>query len=207
MKDIKAQIDKAGVVVLSDAWLAGAVASKKGCIRTPADIKGLKIRSAGPTFAQMWQKAGASIVSIPSNEVYNALQTGVADATDTSTGSFVSFRIYEQVKCVTAPGDNALWFMYEPVLMSKKAFDRLDKKQQQVLIAAGRKAQDYFAKEAKGLDEEMVKAFKEHKVEVVTLSPAEYDAWVKVARESSYEEFAKEVPDGKKLIDEALAVK
>src|SRR6478752_10768299 len=48
MKDIRAKIDQAGVVVLSDAWLAGAVASKKGCIRTPADIKGLKIRSAGP---------------------------------------------------------------------------------------------------------------------------------------------------------------
>src|SRR5437588_12958842 len=41
MKDIKAQIDKAGVVVLADAWLAGAIASKRGCIRTPADIKGL----------------------------------------------------------------------------------------------------------------------------------------------------------------------
>src|SRR6187549_2963607 len=40
MKDIKAKIDKAGVVVLSDAWLAGAVASKKGCIRKPDDIKG-----------------------------------------------------------------------------------------------------------------------------------------------------------------------
>src|SRR5689334_14020078 len=182
MKDIKAQIDKAGVIVLADAWLAGAIASKKGCIRKPDDIKGLKVRSAGPTFAQMWQAAGASIVSVPSNEVYNALQTGVADATDTSSGSFVSFRIYEQVKCLTAPGDNALRLMYEPVLMSKKSFDRLDKKQQQALIAAGRKAQDYFAKEAKGLDEEMVKAFKEHKVEVVTLSPAEYDAWVKRAR-------------------------
>ena len=115
MKEIKAKIDKAGVVVLADAWLAGAVASKKACIRKPEDIKGLKIRSAGPTFAAMWQQAGASIVSVPSNEVYNALQTGVADATDTSTGSFVSFRIYEQVKCITAPGDNALWFMYEPV--------------------------------------------------------------------------------------------
>ena len=66
MKDIKAKIDKAGVIVLADAWLAGAVASKKACIRTPADIKGLKIRSAGPTFAAMWQAAGASIVSIPS---------------------------------------------------------------------------------------------------------------------------------------------
>ena len=207
MNEIKAQIDKAGVIVLADAWLAGAIASKKGCIRKPDDIKGLKVRSAGPTFASMWQSAGASIVSIPSNEVYNALQTGVADATDTSSGSFVSFRIYEQVKCLTAPGDNALWFMYEPVLMSKKSFSRLSKPQQDALLKAGKKSQDYFAKEAKGLDDEMVKAFREHKVEVVTLTPAEYDQWLKVARQSSYDEFAKEVPDGKKLIDEALSVK
>src|SRR5689334_20281677 len=206
MKDIRAKIDKAGVIVLSDAWLAGAVASKKGCVRTPADMKGLKIRSAGPTFAAMWQAAGASIVSVPSNEVYNALQTGVADATDTSTGSFVSFRIYEQVKCVTAPGDNALWFMYEPVLMSKKSFNRLDKKQQDALLSAGKKAEAYFAKEAKGLDDEMVKAFKDHNVEVVTLTPAEYDQWIKVAQQSSYADFAKDVPDGKKLVDAALAV-
>lgn len=206
MKDIRAKIENAGVIVLADAWLAGAVASKKGCIRKPEDIKGLKIRSAGPTFAAMWQAAGASIVSIPSNEVYNALQTGVADATDTSTGSFVSFRIYEQVKCITAPGDNALWFMYEPVLMSKKSFEKLTQKQKDVLIMAGKKAQDFFAKAAPGLDEEMVNTFKKNNVEVVTMSPAEYDAWLKVARESSYMEFAKEVPDGKKLIDEALSV-
>src|SRR5512132_17562 len=207
MTEIKARIEKAGVIVLSDAWLAGAVASKKSCIRTPADIKGVKIRSAGPTFAAMWQAAGASIVSIPSNEVYNALQTGVAEATDTSSGSFVSFRIYEQVKCITAPGDNALWFMYEPVLMSKKAFDRLDKKQQDALMNGGKKAQDYFNKATKGLDDEMVSVFKKNNVEVVTLTPAEYDAWVKIAQDSSYKQFAAEVPDGKKLIDEALAVK
>ena len=207
MKDIRAQIEKAGVVVLSDAWLAGAVASKKGCIRKPEDLKGVKIRSAGPTFAHMWQAAGASIVSVPSNEVYNALQTGVAEATDTSASSFVSFRIYEQVKCITAPGENALWFMYEPVLMSKKSFNRLNKKQQDVLLQAGKKSHDYFAKEAPGLDEQMVKVFKDHKVEVVTLTPAEYDEWVKVAQKSSYAEFAKDVPNGRKLIEEALSVK
>jgi TRAP-type transport system periplasmic protein len=207
MKDIKVQIDKAGVIVLADAWLAGAIASKKACIRKPDDIRGLKVRSAGPTFASMWQAAGASIVSVPSNEVYNALQTGVADATDTSSGSFVSFRIYEQVKCLTAPGDNALWFMYEPVLMSKKSFNRLNKKQQEVLLQAGKKSQQFFADKAKGLDDEMVKVFKDHNVEVVTLTPQEYDLWLKVAEKSSYAEFAKEVPNGKKLIDEALAVK
>jgi TRAP-type C4-dicarboxylate transport system substrate-binding protein len=207
MKEIKALADKAGVMVLSDAWLAGAVASKQGCIRKPADIKGLKVRSAGPTFAAMWQAAGASIVSIPSNEVYNALQTGVADGTDTSSGSFVSFRLYEQVKCITAPGENALWFMYEPVVMSKKSFHRLNKKQQQVILAAGKKAEAYFAKEAAGLDNKLVKVFKEHNVEVVTLTPAEYNEWLDVARKSSYAQFAKEVPNGQKLIDEALAVK
>src|SRR5919198_6306037 len=207
MKDIKARINKAGVIVLADAWLAGAVASKRGCIRKPDDIKGLKIRSAGPTFAEMWQQAGASIVSVPSNEVYNALQTGVADATDTSTGSFVSFRIYEQVKCITAPGDNALWFMYEPVLMSKRSFNRLKKEQQDALINAGKKAEDYFNKATKGLDDEMVNTFKKNNVEVVTLTPQEFEAWVKIAQESSYKQFAAEVSDGKKLIDEALAVK
>src|SRR5512138_3224308 len=156
MKDIKAKIEKDGVIVLADAWLAGAVASKKACIRTPADVKGQKVRSAGPTFAAMWQAAGASIVSITSNEVYNALQTGVADGTDTSSGSFVSFRLYEQVKCSTAPGDNALWFMYEPVLMSKKSFDRLTKPQQEALLKASKKSEAYFDAESKKLDANMV---------------------------------------------------
>ena len=207
MKEIKAKIDRAGAMVLADAWLAGAVASKKGCIRTPADMKGLKIRSAGPTFAEMWQAAGASIVNIPSTEVYNALQTGVADATDTSTGSFVSFRIHEQVKCVTAPGENALWFMYEPVLMSKRSFARLNKAQQDALLAASRKSEAYFDAESKGLDTQMVEAFRKAGVEVVTMTGAEYDAWVKLAQESSYKRFATEVSDGRKLIDAALAVK
>jgi TRAP-type transport system periplasmic protein len=207
MKEIKDKIDKAGVIVLADAWLAGAVASKRGCIRKPEDMKGLKIRSAGPTFAAMWQQAGASIVSIPSNEVYNALQTGVADATDTSTGSFVSFRLYEQVKCITAPGDNALWFMYEPVLMSKRNFDKLKKEQRDALIKAGKKSEEFFNEASKGLDEDMVKSFKQNNVEVATMTPAEYDAWIKVAQESSYKQFASEVSDGRKLVDLALSVK
>ena len=85
----------------------------------------------------------------------------MADATDTSTGSFVSFRIYEQVKCITAPGDNALWFMYEPLLMSKKSFDKLDKKQQDVLIQAGKKAQKYYEDKAEAVDAATIKAYKE----------------------------------------------
>ena len=207
MKDIRATIEKHGVMVLSDAWFAGGMASKEKCIRTPADLKGVKFRAAGPTFAAMWQAAGASIVSPPSNEIYNAFQTGVVDATDTSLGTFASMRLYEQTKCLTAPGNNALWFMYEPVLMSKKTFARLNKQQQAAIIKAGKDAQKFYEGKAQTVDEEALKAFRDHKVEVVTLSDGEYDQWIAVAKQSSYKEFAKDVPDGQKLIDEALAVK
>ncbi len=207
MKDIKAIIEQGGVKVLADAWLAGAFGGKDKCIRKPEDAAGLKVRSAGATFAQMWAGAGASIVSVPSNEVYNALQQGVAQATDTSTGSFVSFRLYEQLKCVTAPGDNALWFMYEPVLISKKSWDKLNDAQKKALMTASKKAEDYFEAESKKLDDKMVETFKKNNTEVVTLTDAEAAAWRAIAQKTSYKDFAEKVPGGKELIEKALSVK
>ena len=207
MKQMRADIEKHGVIVLSDAWFAGGMASKNGCITKPSDMKGRKFRSAGITFADMWKTAGASIVSPPSNEIYNAFQSGVINGTDTSLGSFASMRLYEVTDCLTAPGDNALWFMYEPVLMSKKSFDKLNKKQQAAIIAAGKKAQAFYESKADSVNEEAIGAFKKHKVKVVSLSDDEYKAWLAVAKKSSYADFAKKVPNGQKLIDEALAVK
>ncbi len=207
MKDIHAIIEQGGVKVLADAWLAGAFGAKDKCIKKPEDVVGLKVRSAGSTFAQMWAGAGASIVSIPSSEVYNALQQGVAQATDTSTGSFVSFRLYEQLKCVTAPGDNGLWFMYEPVLISMKTWNRLDAAQKAALTAASKKAETYFATESQKLDDKMVDAFKKANVEVVTMTDAEADAWRAVAEKTSYKNFSEKVPGGKELIQKALSVK
>ncbi len=207
MKDIRAEIEKRGVIVLSDAWFAGGMASNKGCLLHPKDLKGLKFRAAGPTFAAMWEAAGASIVSPPSNEIYNAFQSGVVNGTDTSLGTFQSMRLYEVTNCLTAPGENALWFMYEPALMSKKSFDKLNKKQQDAILAAGKKAQAFYEAKADAVNKAAVKAFEDHKVKVDTLSDADYQAWVEVAKKSSYATFAKTVPNGQKLIDEALAVK
>ena len=170
-------------------------------------MKGLKFRAAGPTFAQMWQSAGASIVSVPSNEIYNAFQSGVAEATDTSMGSFLSFRLYEQAKCLTAPGQNALWFMYEPVLMSKKSFDKLDKEQQEVLLKAGKNAQKYYEDKAESVDRRRSRPTRTTASRSRASPTPQYNQWVDVAKKSSYAEFAKDVPDGKKLIDEAMSVK
>jgi TRAP-type C4-dicarboxylate transport system substrate-binding protein len=207
MKDIRAEIEKYGVMVLSDAWFAGGMAAKKGCVTKPSDLAGMKFRAAGPTFAAMWEAAGASIVSPPSNEIYNAFQTGVVTGTDTSLGTFASTRLYEVTDCLTAPGNNALWMMYEPLLMSKKSLAKLSKAQQDVILKAGRKAQEYYEGKADAVNAEAIKAFEDHKVKVVTLSDAEYNQWVDLAKKSAYARFAKDVPNGQKLIDEALKVK
>ncbi|MGB4409961.1 MAG: TRAP transporter substrate-binding protein DctP [Burkholderiaceae bacterium] len=207
MSDIRAIINGGGVDVLADAWLAGAFGGKEKCIVEPKDADGLKIRSAGATFAQMWAGAGASIVSIPSSEVYSALQQGVAQGTDTSAGSFVSFRLYEQLECLTAPGDQALWFMYEPVLISKKSMAKLNAAQKAALLAASKKAEDYFSSESKKLDEKLVAAYTKAGVKVVTMTAEQADMWRAVAAKTSYAEFAKKVPTGKALIEKALAVK
>ena len=142
-----------------------------------------------------------------SNEIYTAFRTGILDGNDTSMGSFVSFRIYEVAKCLTIPGENALWVMYEPVLMSKQSFDKLNKAQRDTLIRAGKDAQAYYEGKAKQVDDATIKIFKDHGVEVISLTPGQYDAWIEVAKQSSYKQFAMDMPDGQKPIDEALPVK
>ena len=207
MAAIKAEIDKAGAMVIADAWLTGGFASKKTCITSPDTIKGQVTRAAGPAFEQMLAAAGASISSMPSNEIYNGMQTGVLDATNTSSSSFVSFRLYEQVKCLTAPGENALWFMYEPVLISKQVFQKLTKAQQDAILAAGKLSEKYMDGESRKADQKMIDTYKKAGVQVVTMSKADYDAWLKIAKESAYKKFAEKVKDGDKLIQMALDVK
>jgi len=206
MQDIKKIINDSGVIVLADSWLAGGFASKENCILEPEDIEGQVSRAAGKAFEQMLVGAGASIASMPSSEIYTAMQTGVLDAANTSSGSFVSYRIYEQVECLTAPGDNALWFMYEPILMSKQTFDSLTKEQQNALMKAGQAAEDYFVTQAKKLDETLVETFKKAGVKVVTMTPEQAAAWREIAKKTSYAEFAENVDGGAKLIEKALAV-
>ena len=207
MKDIKKIINDDGVIVLADAWLAGGFASKTKCITNPESAKGQVTRAAGKMFEAMLVGAGASISSMASSEVYQGLQAGVLTGVNTSSESFVSFKIFEQVKCITPPGKFALWFMYEPVLMSKKSFDKLNDKQKEAVLAAGKKAEAYMTKAAAGLDTNMEKIFKEKGVQISQMTEADYKAWLAIAKQTSYKQFAEKVKDGDKLIAKALAVK
>lgn len=194
------------VMVLVHGYLAGGFAGKEKCITHPDDIAGLQTRAAGKAFEQMLAGAGASIASMASSEIYNAMQTGVLDAANTSSSSFVSFRIYEQVACYTPASDVALWFMYQPLLMNKTAFENLTEEQQTVLLEASAKAQAFYLEEAKKQDAASVEVFRDNGVEIAAMTPEDFAAWRAIAQETSYKAFLEDVPDGQELLNKAFAV-
>jgi len=194
------------VMVLVHGYLAGGFAGKDKCITKPDDVKGLQTRAAGKAFEQMLAGAGASIASMASSEIYNAMQTGVLNAANTSSSSFVSYRIYEQVSCYTPAGDVALWFMYQPLLMNKGTFDGLNDAQQKALLAASQKAEAYYLEEAKKQDAASAEVFRKAGVEIAEMSASDFAAWRAIAQDTSYKAFVEEVKDGQALLDMALAV-
>lgn len=206
MSRIKQIMDEAGVMVLADTWLAGGFVSKDKCVLEPGDVKGQRFRAAGKAFNQMLAAAGSTITSMPSSEIYSGLQTGVLDGANTSSSSLVSYRIYEQVSCLTAPGEHALWVMYEPILMAKSSFEKLTPEQQAAILEAGKKAEQYALEQSKIADQKLVDAYKKAGVKVVEMNDEQVAMWRKIADESSYKAFADEVPGGRELLDMALSV-
>ncbi len=195
------------VMVLVHGYLAGGFGTKdRACITGPEDAKGSTIRAAGKAFEQMLAGAGASISSMASSEIYSALQTGVLNATNTSSESFVSYRLYEQLTCYTPAGDYALWFMYQPLLMSKSVFEGLTPAQQDALRAASAKAEAFYLEEAKNGDAVAAKAFSDAGVELAEMTEEDFNAWRELAKTTSYPAFVAETPDGQALLDLALSV-
>lgn len=206
MEALEAKMAEDDVMVLVHGYLAGGFVGKDKCITKPEDVAGLQTRAAGKAFEQMLAGAGASIASMASSEIYNAMQTGVLTAANTSSSSFVSYRIYEQVSCYTPAGDVALWFMYQPLLMNKSTFEGLTDAQQEALLAAAAKAEAFYLEEAKKQDAASAKVFADAGVEIAEMSAEDFEAWRALAQETSYKAFVEEVPDGQALLDMALAV-
>ena len=126
-----------GIIILTWIWQAGGVASRSRPIVAPEDAKGLKVRGGSREMDMVLQTAGAAVLSVPSNELYAAMQTGACDAGITSSTSLISFRLEEVAKSLTSGAGASYWFMFEPVLMSKSIFDALPKKHQDIILAVG----------------------------------------------------------------------
>ncbi len=171
-----------GIVMVSWIWQAGGVASRSKPLVQPEDAKGMKIRGGSREMDMMFKNAGASVLSLPSNEIYAAMQTGAMDAALTSSTSLISFRLEEVSKFLTSGRGRSYWFMLEPLIMSKQVFDKLPKSQQDTIMAVGADMEKFAVESAKADDIAVANVYTKAGAKVYDLDDATLGKWQALAR-------------------------
>jgi len=178
-----------GIILLTWVWQAGGVASRSRAIVAPEDAKGMKVRGGSREMDMVLQTAGASVLSVPSNEIYQAMQTGACDAGITSSTSLISFRLEEVSKALTSGAGASYWFMLEPLMMSKTVFDGLPKTHQDIILAVGSELEAFGRKGAQDDDIEVAKVYEKAGTKVAPLDIATVNKWRDIARDTAWKDY------------------
>jgi len=113
-------------------------------IRTPADMKGMKIRvQQSDLFVGMLQALGANATPMPYGEVYTALKTGLVDGAENNWPSYDTARHFEVAKYYTV---NEHSMVPEILMFSKKIFDTLPADEQKIFKQAAKESVPYMRK-------------------------------------------------------------
>ena len=183
-------LDDKGVLIVSWIWQGGGVASKNAPLVAPADAKGMKVRGGSREMDMMLKEAGASVISLPSNEIYAAMQTGAMEAAMTSSTSFISFKLEEIARHLTTARNKAYWFMLEPLMISKEVFMKLPKAHRDIIMAVGAE-QETFATQAARLDDQVVAQVYGHAgAKVYDIDDATLRKWQTIAKATAWKDYA-----------------
>jgi TRAP-type C4-dicarboxylate transport system substrate-binding protein len=204
-KELSRILQEKGIMVVSWIWQAGGVASRSKPIIDPEDARGMKVRGGSREMDLILKAAGAAVVTVPSNEIYAAMQTGAMDAALTSSTSLISFRLEEVSKAVTTGRGGAYWFMFEPLLMSKAVYDRLTKEQQALIMTVGGELEAFARKSAQDDDAAVAAVYQKAGAKVVDLTPATVKKWQAIARTTAWKDYGERNANCAKLL--ALAEK
>jgi tripartite ATP-independent transporter DctP family solute receptor len=198
--DMLPAAEKAGYRIIG-VWENGfrQITNSKKPIVKPEDLQGLKLRvPQGGWRVKMFQAYGANPSPLAFSEVFVALQTGVMDAQENPLAQIYPARFYEVQKYLSMTGH-----VYTPAYVTAGAsWSRLPADVQKILIEVSKEMQPVVYKIAADLDNDLLKKLKDAKMQV---NEADKDAFIR-ASAKIYEEFSKEVPGGKELIDKSLAL-
>ena len=128
-----------GLVAL--AWMDGGTRNlyTKKPVRTPADLKGMKIRVQGnPMFIEMMNAMGGNGIAMDTGEIFSALQTGVIDGAENNPPTMLEHNHYQNAKFYSLTGHLIL---PEPIVMSKITWNKLTPEQQDMVKKAAKAAQ------------------------------------------------------------------
>jgi TRAP-type transport system periplasmic protein len=203
LQAVRKHEDKLGGVVLGGYLWPGQYIISRKPIKSPADLKGLKIRVYGAADTDFVRALGMEPVAITFAEVYTALERGTVDAA--LTGSYPAFaiKLFEVAKFIVdvnhGPNSGVL-------VVSKRTWDKLPPDQQQVL----RKLGDEFSQKGwdmgKRTDKEGIDKNREKGMEFVSATPAMTAAVKDVMMKVVLPNWLKRAgPDAKPIFNQYLA--
>jgi len=199
-------LDAKGVKIVTWIWQAGGTASRANPVVEPADARGLKFRGGSREMDLMLKEAGAIISSVPSNEIYAAMQTGSLDAALTSSTSLISFRLEEVSKGLTTGRGKSFWFMLEPLLMSKSVYDSLTPAQQKAVTDVGQELESFATASAKADDAAVAAVYQKAGAKVADMDDRVIANWRKIAEAAAWPDFSKRSAECERFLKMAKAV-
>ena len=165
--------------------------TKDKAIRTPADLKGLKIRVPGTAADAFFSALGASTMSMPFSEVYSNLDSGMIEAAEAALGGLYDYALHEVAKYV---------FLSEHslapacVAISSSVWNELTPENQKILKDALVKYGDIYTQKCLDLNDEYRAKMEEAGVTFVEPSAEDIEA-MKAAGAASFAAFP-ELSDG-----------
>ena len=148
-------------------WDVGfrAFSNSKRPIKSPEDIKGLKVRTnQNPIYIQAFKILGANPVPMPLAELYTALETKAVDAQEHPLGIVWSAQLYQVQKYFSLTNHG-----YTPLLvvMNKEKFEALEPELQKALVEAAREAGAFQRKLNEDNEKEIIENMRKAGCEVI----------------------------------------
>nr|WP_229064361.1 TRAP transporter substrate-binding protein [Morganella morganii] len=170
-------------------------------IRTPDDLKGLKIRvQPSPTAISMVKALGGNPTPLAYGELYTALQQGVVDAAENNIPSYTLSRHSEVTKFFSLDEHT---MVPDVLVMSTKSLDKLTPEQQEIVKQAAKDSAQTMAKLWEASEKEERAKVEKQGVEFITVDKVTFQDAVK----PMYEDIAKSNPELSKMADRIRDVK
>jgi tripartite ATP-independent transporter DctP family solute receptor len=176
-----AKLEEQGLKILTSNWMYGDrhTLTKKP-VRTPADIKGMKIRVPNNTIQiKGFEVLGATPTPMALGEVYTSLQQGTIDGLENPLPVLYNGKFHEVAKYLTL---DAHVKNFTTWIAGTEFFNSLTPEQQQILIESGNEAGIYNNEVQEKVMAETLEKFKAEGVEIIEVNQEEF----KKAAESFY---------------------
>jgi tripartite ATP-independent transporter DctP family solute receptor len=175
------------------------VTNSRGPVHSPADLKGLKIRTMeNPLYIDYFREIEANPTPMSFSELFTALQQKTVDAQENPITIIYPSRLYEVQKYLSFTGHV---YAVAPFVMSEQFFQRLPKEYQDLVTEAGKMYETNERKYTDDADAGFIDEMKKAGIEVNDLTMDEINVFADRAK-PVYEKYVDIV--GRNILDLAL---